>query len=32
MEEKKSIKLSLGTVVCLFIIVLLMIGLVGMYL
>lgn len=32
MEEKKSIKVSLGTVVCLFIIVLLIIGLVGMYL
>ena len=32
MEEKKSIKVSLETVVCLFIIVLLIIGLVGMYL
>lgn len=32
MEEKKSIKVSLGTVVYLFIIVLLIIGLVGMYL
>ena len=32
MEEKKSIKVSLGTVVCLFIIMLLIIGLVGMYL
>lgn len=32
MEEKKSVKVSLGTVVCLFIIMLLIIGLVGMYL
>ena len=32
MEEKKSIKVSLGTVVCLFIIMLLIMGLVGMYL
>jgi len=32
MEEKKLIKVSLGTVICLFIIVLLIIGLVGMYL
>ena len=31
MDEKKSIKVSLGTVVCIFIIVLLVIALVGMY-
>lgn len=31
MEEKKSIKVSLGTVICLFIIMLLIIGLLGMY-
>ena len=31
MDEKKSIKVSLGTVICIFIIILLIIALVGMY-
>ena len=31
MEEKKSIKVSLGTVICMFIIFILIIALIGMY-